>query len=168
MPDTAWLCGLVSCSGSTLDDWQLCMQTVHVGWPHSSRDEVSCKLILTRRPWLATGWPLQYAELGADLGVDWPRGLLLHGPPGCGKTLAARCVAEECGARMHSISAAQIFGAYTGKHKVLCPTLCRRRPQRCLASVAFAWSVAFVSPMHQMWTTALYVSHAPAACSGCL
>eukprot|EP00891_Asterochloris_glomerata_P007187 jgi/Astpho2/7187/Aster-01505 len=69
----------------------------------------------------AIGWPLQHAELGADLGVDWPRGLLLHGPPGCGKTLAARFVAEECGARLHSISAAQIFGAYTGKRKTLCP-----------------------------------------------
>lgn len=60
------------------------------------------------------GWPLLYAAEGAAIGVSWPKGLLLHGPPGCGKTLVARSVAAEYDAEVHEISAASVFGAYTG------------------------------------------------------
>ena len=55
-----------------------------------------------------------YSKEGAELGVSWPKGLLLHGPPGCGKTLVTRSVATEFDAEVHEISAANIFGAYTG------------------------------------------------------
>lgn len=44
-------------------------------------------------------WPLLYAKEAAQLGLSWPCGLLLHGPPGCGKTLMVRAVAGESGAR---------------------------------------------------------------------
>lgn len=40
--------------------------------------------------------------------------MLLHGPPGCGKTLVARSVAAEFDAEVHEVSAASVFGAYTG------------------------------------------------------
>ncbi|KAL6754073.1 P-loop containing nucleoside triphosphate hydrolase protein [Haematococcus lacustris] len=60
-------------------------------------------------------WPQLYAAEGAALGVRWPRGLLLHGPPGCGKTLLVRSVAEEVGAKLHLLSPAQVFGSYLGE-----------------------------------------------------
>lgn len=41
----------------------------------------------------AIGWPALWAAEGAALGVTWPRGLLLHGPPGTGKTAAVQVMA---------------------------------------------------------------------------
>lgn len=43
------------------------------------------------------GWPSLYANEARQLGVRWPRGLLLHGPPGCGKTLMVQAVAGVVG-----------------------------------------------------------------------
>eukprot|EP00879_Flechtneria_rotunda_P009372 GHRR01009812.1.p1 GENE.GHRR01009812.1~~GHRR01009812.1.p1 ORF type:complete len:539 (+),score=230.52 GHRR01009812.1:983-2599(+) len=61
------------------------------------------------------GWPLQYAAVAAELGVEWPRGMLLHGPPGCGKTLLVKAVAEEFGAVLHTVTPGSVFGAYLGE-----------------------------------------------------
>lgn len=46
--------------------------------------------------------------------MRWLKGVLLYGPPGCGKTLLVNAVAAEYGARVHSVMASHIFGAYTG------------------------------------------------------
>ncbi|KAG2450863.1 hypothetical protein HYH02_004696 [Chlamydomonas schloesseri] len=60
-------------------------------------------------------WPVRFAAQGSALGVRWPRGLLLHGPPGCGKTLLVQAVAAEAGAVLHVVTAARVTGAYTGE-----------------------------------------------------
>lgn len=60
-------------------------------------------------------WPHLYHQEGASLGISWPRGLLLHGPSGTGKSSAVAAVAKECNASIHTITAASIFGAYTGQ-----------------------------------------------------
>ena len=60
-------------------------------------------------------WPSRYAKEGQSLGISWPRGLLLHGPPGVGKTSAVLAIAAECNAAVHLLSAASVFGAYTGE-----------------------------------------------------
>ena len=51
--------------------------------------------------------------------MRWPRGVLLHGPPGVGKTAAVRAVAAEAGAVVHALSAADVFGSYAvGRRKL--------------------------------------------------
>ena len=47
--------------------------------------------------------------------MAWPRGVLLHGPPGCGKTAAVRAVAAELGVPVHELPASAVFGAFTGE-----------------------------------------------------
>jgi len=58
--------------------------------------------------------PLRYPEVFERLGIDAPKGVLLYGPPGCGKTLIARAVAHETQARFYSISGPEIIHRYYG------------------------------------------------------
>ena len=48
------------------------------------------------------------------LGVDPPRGVLLHGPPGCGKTALANAIANECNVPFLRISAPEIVAGVSG------------------------------------------------------
>jgi transitional endoplasmic reticulum ATPase len=59
--------------------------------------------------------PLKHPELFDRLGIDPPKGVLLHGPPGTGKTLLARAVADEASARFFSIGGPEIVGPYIGE-----------------------------------------------------
>ncbi len=59
--------------------------------------------------------PLKHPELFIQLGVDAPKGILLHGPPGTGKTLLARAIANETEASFYSISAPEIVNKYYGE-----------------------------------------------------
>ena len=59
--------------------------------------------------------PLRYPELFTRLGVDPPKGVLLHGPPGTGKTRLAQAVANESDATFHSINGPEIMGSGYGE-----------------------------------------------------
>jgi transitional endoplasmic reticulum ATPase len=59
--------------------------------------------------------PLRYPELFQRLGVDPPKGVLLHGPPGTGKTRLARAVANESDANFFLINGPEIMGAAYGE-----------------------------------------------------
>ncbi|CAL8469009.1 g8550 [Coccomyxa elongata] len=60
-------------------------------------------------------YPLQHPEVYAWLGVEPPRGVLLHGPPGCGKTALANAIANECGVPFLRISAPEIVAGVSGE-----------------------------------------------------
>ena len=59
--------------------------------------------------------PLRHPELFQKLGIDPPKGVLLHGPPGTGKTLIAKAVANETDANFVSISGPEIMSKYYGE-----------------------------------------------------
>ncbi len=59
--------------------------------------------------------PLRYPELFTRLGVDPPKGVLLHGPPGTGKTRLARAVANESDASFFVINGPEIMGSAYGE-----------------------------------------------------
>ncbi len=59
--------------------------------------------------------PLRYPEVFTRLGIDAPKGILLYGPPGCGKTLIARAVAHETNVHFFSISGPEIMQKFYGE-----------------------------------------------------
>ena len=59
--------------------------------------------------------PMRHPELFGTLGIDQPKGVLLHGPPGTGKTLIAKAVANEIDAHFQTISGPEIMSKYYGE-----------------------------------------------------
>jgi len=59
--------------------------------------------------------PLRHPEIFQRLGIEPPKGVLLHGPPGCGKTLLARAVANESEANFSSINGPEIMSKFYGE-----------------------------------------------------
>ncbi len=59
--------------------------------------------------------PLKFPHVYRQLGINAPRGIILYGPPGSGKTHLARAVANEVEARFYYINGPEIIGTYAGE-----------------------------------------------------
>ncbi|KAA8495179.1 Nuclear valosin-containing protein-like [Porphyridium purpureum] len=60
-------------------------------------------------------WPLRHVDLYVELGVEPPRGVLLHGPAGCGKTLLAHAIAGELGVPFFKLAAPEVVSGMSGE-----------------------------------------------------
>jgi len=60
-------------------------------------------------------WPITDPERFHTLGIEPPRGVLLHGPPGTGKTFVMRAVAHEAGAAFFPVKGAELLDKYVGE-----------------------------------------------------
>ena len=74
-------------------------------------------------------WPLKYPENFKKLGIQPPRGILLYGPPGCGKTLLARAVATESGANFIAVKGPELKSMWVGESERRIRELFRRAKQ---------------------------------------
>ncbi|MCD6246991.1 MAG: AAA family ATPase, partial [Candidatus Diapherotrites archaeon] len=63
----------------------------------------------------AVEWPLKYPDLFNEMGIKPPKGILLYGPPGCGKTLLAKAVANESEANFISIKGPELLSMFVGE-----------------------------------------------------
>jgi transitional endoplasmic reticulum ATPase len=63
----------------------------------------------------AVEWPLKYPQVFEQAGTHPPKGILLHGKPGTGKTLLAKAVATESGVNFISIKGPQLVNRYVGE-----------------------------------------------------
>ncbi|HEC72276.1 MAG TPA: AAA family ATPase [Thermoplasmatales archaeon] len=59
--------------------------------------------------------PLKHPELFEKMGIEPPKGVLMHGPPGTGKTLIAKAVANESNANFYTLSGPEIMSKYYGQ-----------------------------------------------------
>lgn len=63
----------------------------------------------------AVEWPLKYSELFRKAGTNPPKGIILHGKPGTGKTYLAKALASESGVNFISVKGPQILSRYIGE-----------------------------------------------------
>ncbi|MFQ6071228.1 MAG: AAA family ATPase, partial [Methanosarcinales archaeon] len=77
----------------------------------------------------AIEWPLKHPDSFERIGIKPPRGILLYGPPGCGKTLLAKAVANEAGANFILINGPEVFSKWVGESERMIRNVFRRAKQ---------------------------------------
>ncbi len=85
-------------------------------------DMVDTKQALTE----AVLWPLQHPDTFQRLGVAPPRGVLLYGPPGCGKTFVVRALASSGRLSVHAVKGAELMDKWVGSSEKAVRELFRR------------------------------------------
>ncbi|MHA1916931.1 MAG: CDC48 family AAA ATPase [Candidatus Ranarchaeia archaeon] len=85
------------------------------GIPHISYEDIGGLHEEIQRIREMVELPLRHPELFQRLGIDPPKGVLLYGPPGCGKTLLAKAVASEGDANFISINGPEIMSKFYGE-----------------------------------------------------
>ncbi|NJC63800.1 AAA family ATPase [Planosporangium flavigriseum] len=71
-------------------------------------------------------WPLSYPDAFARLGIEPPRGVLLYGPPGCGKTFLVKAIAGTGKANVLSVKGAELLSKWVGESEQAVRELFRR------------------------------------------
>jgi len=82
-------------------------------------------------------WPLKYPEKFERMGIKPPKGILLYGPPGCGKTMLAKAVATEAEANFISVKGPEIFNKWVGESEKAVREIFRKARQAAPCIIFF-------------------------------
>jgi len=91
------------------------IREVFVEIPNVNWDDIGGLEDLKQKLIESVDWPLSHPKIFKRMGINPPRGILLYGPPGCGKTLLARAVATETKANFISIKGPELLSKYVGE-----------------------------------------------------
>jgi len=91
------------------------MREVYVEVPTVKWEDIGGLLDVKQELIEAVEWPLKKPEVFGRIGVQPPKGILLFGPPGCGKTMLARAISTESEANFISIKGPEIFSKWVGE-----------------------------------------------------
>lgn len=83
--------------------------------PDVSWDDIGALSSIREELTLSVLEPISHPEKFAALGLPLPAGVLLYGPPGCGKTLLAKAIANESGANFISVKGPELLDKYVGE-----------------------------------------------------
>ncbi len=93
----------------------------------------------------AVEWPIRFPDLYAAAKVETPRGILLSGPPGSGKTLIARALAKQCEASFISIKGPELLSKWVGESEKGIREIFRRAKQAAPCIIFFDEIDSFAS-----------------------
>lgn len=92
--------------------------------------------------------PLRFPKIFRHLGIDPPKGVLLHGPPGCGKTLLAKAVANESEASFFAINGPEITSKYYGESEAKLREIFRKAEENA-PSIIFIDELDSIAPKRE-------------------
>ncbi|XP_032590394.1 nuclear valosin-containing protein-like isoform X2 [Drosophila grimshawi] len=107
----------------TLDDFTAAIKVMQpsakregfITVPDTTWDDIGSLNDIREELKLAVLAPVKYPEMLARLGLEAPSGVLLCGPPGCGKTLLAKAIANEAGINFISVKGPELMNMYVGE-----------------------------------------------------
>ena len=113
------------------------VREVFVEVPNVSWDDIGGMTDIKRRLIEAVEWPLTHADFFRDAGVKPPKGILLAGPPGVGKTLTAKAVAAQTQANFISIKGPELMSKFVGQSESRLREIFRKARQAAPCIVFF-------------------------------
>ena len=113
------------------------MREVYVEVPEVHWDDIGGLEEVKQELREAVEWPLKKPDWFIHMGIEPPKGILLYGPPGCGKTLLAKAVATESGANFISVRGPEIFSKWVGESEKAIRQIFRRARQVAPAVIFF-------------------------------
>jgi transitional endoplasmic reticulum ATPase len=136
------------------------MREVYIEKPDIKWDQIGGLEIVKRELQEAVEWPMKYPVLYSQLGYRMPRGILLHGPSGTGKTLLAKAVATESEANFISVKGPELLSKWVGESERGIREIFRRARQSspCIIFFDEVDSIAPIRGMGESATTEKVVS----------
>ena len=122
------------------------MREVFIENPEVQWDDIGGLLDVKRELQEAVEWPMKYPNLYEQLGHKMPRGILLHGPSGTGKTLLAKAVATESEANFISVRGPELLSKWVGESERGIREIFRRARQAS-PSVIFFDEIDSIAPV---------------------
>src|SRR5947199_251098 len=92
--------------------------------------------------------PLRHPEIFEKLGIEAPKGILLHGPPGTGKTLLAKAVASESNSHFISISGPEIMSKFYGESEARIREIFKEAKEKA-PSIIFVDEIDSIAPKRE-------------------
>ena len=92
--------------------------------------------------------PLRHPEIFERIGIEAPKGVLLHGPPGTGKTLLAKAVANETNANFYSIGGPEIMSKFYGESEERLREIFKQAEQNA-PSIIFIDEIDSIAPKRE-------------------
>ena len=113
------------------------LREVELRVPRVSWDDIGGQRALKTALTEAVQWPLRHPEAFERMGIRPPRGVLLYGPPGCSKTLAAKALASESRTNFLAVKGPELFSKYVGESERAVASLFRRARAAAPAIIFF-------------------------------
>src|SRR3989441_4205028 len=118
------------------------------GMPHVSYEDIGGLRNEMQKVREMIELPLRHPEIFEKLGIEAPKGILLHGPPGTGKTLLAKAVASESNSHFISISGPEIMSKFYGESEARLREIFKEAKEKA-PSIIFIDEIDSIAPKRE-------------------